>query len=139
MKKAKFVTVEVIEARNIPKLDLIGKVDPYCIVQIGKIKSKTRHINSTFNPQWKHTFKFKIEEKDLIDPDEINIEVSMYDRNIIFQDEFIGKIHKVMDLFPEEFEDWIEITSESHSIRKQLEQAAAQGQKCEIHLKVSKT
>lgn len=44
--------VRVIEAKNLPKKDLFGKSDPYCIVKVGGTSKKTKIIKKTLDPYW---------------------------------------------------------------------------------------
>ncbi|OHS93774.1 hypothetical protein TRFO_11575 [Tritrichomonas foetus] len=88
--------VKVVEANDLPKMDLIGKVDPYCILQMGTSKKyeKTRVINSNYNPVWNETFSFTVGEQlsDLL-------HILVKDHDTIAKDEAISKLMiKLSDL-----------------------------------------
>lgn len=79
--------VRVIEANDIPKMDLFGKADPYCILKVSSSRtiSKTRVKDKTYTPVWNEDFHFPIKDytteqltitmkdKDLTDDDLISI------------------------------------------------------------------
>ena len=53
--------VKVIEATDIPKMDLFGKADPYCILKFNdKQKYRTKTIENTYKPVWNEEFHFEI-------------------------------------------------------------------------------
>ena len=137
MEKAKIITVQVIEARNFLPL-LFNITNQFFLVQIGKQSQTTQVIRSTFNPRWNQAFKFEICEEGLINPDEINLEVSIYYVHGLFSKKLIGKVQKAMDRFPGEFDAWFEFTTDDILIRRKLDEIASFGLKCEIHLKISK-
>merc|ERR1711874_419795 len=46
------VHLEIIEAKNLIKADMIGKSDPYAVVTYGDDKMKTKTIKNDQNPKW---------------------------------------------------------------------------------------
>ena len=52
--------VTVVEARGLAAMDYGGTSDPYCVLQCGVVKSKTRTINRTLSPKWNETFRWQV-------------------------------------------------------------------------------
>jgi hypothetical protein len=78
--------VRVIEARNIPAMDMNGFSDPYVKLQLGKQRFRTKVVKKTLNPSWCEEFTFKVE--DLKD----ELTVSVLDEDKYFNDDFVGQI-----------------------------------------------
>lgn len=78
--------VRVIEARNIPAMDLNGFSDPYVKLQLGKQRFKTKVVKKCLNPSWCEEFTFRVEDL----KDELAIYV--LDEDKYFNDDFIGQI-----------------------------------------------
>ena len=55
----------LLEAENIPKVDLVGWADPFCFLQVsGKPEIlKSKIISNSKNPIWDERFEFKITNK----------------------------------------------------------------------------
>lgn len=84
--------VEIVEAKDLIKADkaiLIGEgsSDPYCIVEIGAQKFRTKTKKSNCNPVWKETFEAFI---DNTEGQELFARV--YDEDVASKDEEIGHI-----------------------------------------------
>ncbi|KAK3748301.1 hypothetical protein QZH41_007335 [Actinostola sp. cb2023] len=81
--------VEIIEAKDLIKADMAfigeGSSDPYCIVEVGaqKFRSKTRKNNC--NPVWKETFESFIDNTE-----GQQLFLKVYDEDIASKDEEIG-------------------------------------------------
>ena len=54
--------VKVIEARDLPKMDLFGKIDPYVLIQVSGSKTieRTKTIDKNYNPKWNQQFHFSV-------------------------------------------------------------------------------
>ncbi|CAK4080789.1 unnamed protein product [Aphanomyces euteiches] len=77
--------VTVKRATNLRDVQLIGKQDPYCIVQVGARSFRSRvHDNGGKNPVWNDTFVFPV-----MDPQTEQLVVIIKDSNWV-SDEFIG-------------------------------------------------
>jgi hypothetical protein len=51
----------LLQARNLPKSDLIGKSDPYAVISCGSDSSKTPVSKDNLNPVWNHEAVFPID------------------------------------------------------------------------------
>jgi len=63
------IYVDVIEAKEIPKMDLVGESDPYCKLWINADKEhmqKTKVIPDNPNPVWKETMWFEVNWNDTL-------------------------------------------------------------------------
>lgn len=80
--------VKIIEARNIPNLDIIGKSDPYCMLQMSNSQQvyKTKYINNTSCPVWNEEFKFPVTRQ----ASDVLV-VVVKDKDTISADDPIGK------------------------------------------------
>ncbi|PON90322.1 C2- GRAM domain containing protein [Trema orientale] len=78
--------VRVIEARNLPAMDLNGLSDPYVKLQLGKQRSKTKVVKKSLNPSWGEEFSFKVEDlkEELL--------ISVLDEDKYFNDDFVGQV-----------------------------------------------
>ncbi|GMH05220.1 hypothetical protein Nepgr_007060 [Nepenthes gracilis] len=80
------LVVRVIEARDLPAMDLNGYSDPYVRLQLGKQKFKTKVVKKSLNPYWGDEFSFQVD--DLSD----ELLVSVMDEDKYFNDDFVGLI-----------------------------------------------
>ena len=71
--------IYVIEAMNIPKMDLTSKTDPYVLLKFEKdnIGIKTKALDNTLTPQWNELLDLII-----TDPKE-NLIIEIWDKNVI--------------------------------------------------------
>jgi len=75
--------LRIVEARDIPKMDTIGKTDAYCIISISeKNPQKTRVENNTMTPRWNEDFHF-----DVTNPQSDEIHLLMRDKDVIKDDD----------------------------------------------------
>jgi len=107
MLQAKF-----IEAKDLPKMDLNGKADPFCVVKLGGIEQgRTRIIKRTRTPVWNETIKVPILESQK----NYNLEIEVWDWDKVSSNDFIGTatvdLATLQDL--KEQNKWIKITNES--------------------------
>ena len=54
--------VRVVEATDVPKMDIFGKADPYCLLQLSSSKEvrKTKVCETTYTPVWNQEFHFPV-------------------------------------------------------------------------------
>lgn len=80
------LVVRVIEARNLPAMDLNGLSDPYVRLQLGRNRFRTKVVKKSLNPSWGEEFSFWVEDlsEDLV--------VSVLDEDKYFNDDFVGQL-----------------------------------------------
>ena len=81
-----YLTVRIIEARNLKPMNENNFSDPYAVISIEGQKEETNFMESTLNPKWDETFKFDI--KTGKEP----LEILVLDRDLYSADDFEGKL-----------------------------------------------
>jgi hypothetical protein len=81
--------VTVLRAKNLLKMDVLGKADPYVKFHlVNTLMSKKTHTKmNTLNPEWNETFKLLVQ-----DPKSQSLELHVYDWDRIGTDEEMGMI-----------------------------------------------
>ncbi|XP_034351965.1 cytosolic phospholipase A2 delta [Arvicanthis niloticus] len=93
------LTVKVLEARNLPRADLLSKADPYVTLQLPTAsgrKFKTQTVTNSSHPVWNETFSFLIQSqvKNIL-------ELSVYEEDLITKDDVCFKIsYDVSEILP---------------------------------------
>merc|ERR1712029_276752 len=59
-------------ANNLEKKNKLKKADPYVVVRLGELKSKSSTINNTSNPVWEHKTQFEV---GATSPDVVSVQV----------------------------------------------------------------
>ena len=77
--------LDLLQARNLPKSDLVGKSDPYATVGLGDQIFKTETDKNTQNPQWNFGADFVID-----DDTPANIVLDVLDQDKFGKDESLG-------------------------------------------------
>merc|ERR1719231_707372 len=70
--------VRIVEARNLPNTEMIGKPDPYVKIELENSQHKTSAADSTLSPKWDEVFKFVV-----ADPDSAQLELKLFDKNMV--------------------------------------------------------
>lgn len=93
--------VRVIEARNLPAMDLNGFSDPYVKLQLGKQKGRTKVVKKNLNPQWGEEFGFEV--------DNLNEELlfSVLDEDKYTNDDFVGQLKMPVSTIFESDDKWL--------------------------------
>eukprot|EP00741_Cyanophora_paradoxa_P024084 tig00021726_g23259.t1 len=106
------VVVRAVGARDLPKMDLIGSIDPFLAVRLGERTFKTRHIPDNKNPAWGEEFTFEITEGDVNHPEFV---VEVWDRDRGSADDFVGqcKVTLVSLLDGRLHDDWYPLTDKA--------------------------
>lgn len=89
--------IRAVEACEVPKMDVIGKSDPYLIFKINTSSQswKTKHKNNTDKPVWNEEFHIPITSGM---SDELLVE--MYDKDDISKDDLISTMTYKVNTFP---------------------------------------
>jgi Ca2+-dependent lipid-binding protein len=82
------ITVEIVEAKDLPAMDLNGKADPYVEVMLtGREHKKTSTQMKTRSPVWNEKFEFPYFEHDWLRG---SITLRAYDWDKLTDDDYIG-------------------------------------------------
>ena len=81
------VHLKVIEARNLPVVDVNGSCDGYCKIQFGKQKVQTRIIDNSLSPKWRQQFSF-----DIIDFQEDFLFIQLFDHDKVGKDDLVSDL-----------------------------------------------
>lgn len=106
--------VKAVKALDLPKMDLMGKCDPYLVFQIypKPEKYQTKYIDQTYEPVWNEEFHIPIGK---IKPNDF-LHVELYDYDRVGADELISTYDFYLDsLYPEKV---IDSTYEFYPARK---------------------
>ena len=81
--------VILLEAENVPKMDVIGWADPYCLFQLAGQKEiqKSKVINNTKHPIWDERFEFKLQNKN-----RDILHILMKDKDAMSADDDVAKV-----------------------------------------------
>ncbi|KAL7062964.1 hypothetical protein AAHC03_0807 [Spirometra sp. Aus1] len=72
--------VQVQKASNLKNVEVIGKSDPFTLVEFNGESQKTKHVDDELNPTWNETLTFDLKGKPLSSSDEITFTVRDYDK-----------------------------------------------------------
>ena len=81
------VNLKVIEAKNIPIVDVRGTCDGYCKIKFGQQKAQTRTIDNSLTPHWRQQFSF-----DILDIQEDFLFIQLYDHDTLDKDDLISDL-----------------------------------------------
>lgn len=102
------VDLTVIEARDVPKMDVVGQSDPYCVIAFTNSHQilRTKVIDNDANPKWNQEFKVM-----LMNGDPGNIEILMKDKDNVSADDDISKVSIPLSGIPLDsvYESWFEM------------------------------
>ncbi|KAK8883390.1 hypothetical protein M9Y10_046040 [Tritrichomonas musculus] len=99
--------LKIIEADNIPKMDMIGKADPYVSVHLSESKDsdKTKIIYKTYTPKWNKEMHLRVASIS----ENVKFELKDYDKGK--KDDLIGTIERKIRDFPPGIvsDEWINV------------------------------
>ena len=78
--KVSLFRVRLIKAENLERTDFVGASDPYAILQVGSMKSQTKTVKNSSNPEWFHTADFPIDANIV---EEIRLKIEVFDHDTI--------------------------------------------------------
>jgi hypothetical protein len=108
------LTVEVAEAKNLPKMDLLGKCDPYCVLIINGTGKQnvysTTIMQKSSNPTWGETFSWMISSN----TDKV-LTITVMDKDTFKNDDLVGCVYvNLLDLpLDKEVNQWWPIENPS--------------------------
>merc|ERR1719431_1683424 len=79
------VNVNVHQAKDLVKSDMIGKSDPYAVVSYGNDKVKSKPVKNSQNPEWNFKAQLPVDENT---PEHFKIEV--FDKDTFGKDKSLG-------------------------------------------------
>ena len=82
------IELEITKAIDLPKSDLIGKSDPYAVVNFDGDKLKTSTAKNTQNPEWNQKFHIPIDENGPHD-----VRVDIFDSDKLGKDKLLGSVN----------------------------------------------
>ncbi|XP_061873768.1 multiple C2 and transmembrane domain-containing protein 1 [Colius striatus] len=86
MKDVGFLQVKVIRAEALMAADVIGKSDPFCVVELNNDRLLTHTVYKNLNPEWNKIFTFNIKDIHSV------LEVTVYDEDRDRSADFLGKV-----------------------------------------------
>ena len=81
------VNLKIIEAKNIPNLDIGGTCDGFCKIQFGQQKAQTHIIDNSLTPKWRQQFFF-----DILDIQNDYLFIQLLDHDTIGKDDLISDL-----------------------------------------------
>jgi hypothetical protein len=81
------VNLKIIEAKNIPIVDIDGTCDGYCKIKFGQHSAQTRTIDNSLTPRWRQDFFF-----DILDIQQDFLFIQLYDHDNIGKDDLIADL-----------------------------------------------
>ena len=123
------LTVEVAEAKNVPRMDLLGRCDTYCVLILnGSSKQSiytTTVIPRNTNPEWNETFTWLISSK----LDKV-LTITLMDKDTLKSDDMVGCVYVNLHELPldKEVNRWWPV--ENPSRQRSL-------QECKLRLSIS--
>lgn len=82
--------ITIVEATGLQSFDVLGKSDPYCIMQFQDMKHKTEVCKRSLSPVWREDFDFPIMDGRTSDSEMLKIR--LYDWDWATADDFMGEV-----------------------------------------------
>ena len=76
-------------AQHLPKMDLVGSVDPYVIFTLGRHEQRSSIAKASYNPEWNEEFIFEIQNEN---DAQSELVLTFMDKNKMAKDNAIGEI-----------------------------------------------
>ncbi|KAK8836641.1 Protein Aster-C [Tritrichomonas musculus] len=81
--------VHAVEAKDVPKMDVIGKCDPFMVFRLNSKPTetwKTKDIKQTFEPHWDQVFKIPINSDNTLE----TLHIELFDKDDFTDDDLIS-------------------------------------------------
>ena len=76
-------------AQHLPKMDMMGSVDPYVIFSHGSREQKSSVVKNDYNPEWNQEFVFEIQSES---DEQEELILTIMDKNKLAKDTAVGEI-----------------------------------------------
>ncbi|KAL4853047.1 Synaptotagmin-2 [Chlorella vulgaris] len=99
--------VQVVEAKHVPRMDLLSRSDPYLELFVrSKNKVKTQCIQHSSNPQWQETFNLLVHY-----PESQRLVAVLFDYDVFDRDDEIGRVEVPLRDLPrgQEVDEWYDV------------------------------
>lgn len=111
--------VKVVEAENVPSLDIMSKSDPMCVLTMSSSarEQRTATIKDNDNPYWNEEFRFRV-----ADTEADTLTVAIYDSDSFTHREMIAAITlKIADFVEGEIVDqWFQMPTAKSSKKTRI-------------------
>ncbi|KAK8838587.1 hypothetical protein M9Y10_033219 [Tritrichomonas musculus] len=101
--------IKAIEATDVPKMDVIGKSDPYLLFRLSTTSEtwKTSYIKNNHSPVWNEDFRLP-----LASGMSVQLTVELYDKDDVSKDDIISKMSFDVSKFPfgKVIDEWYDFT-----------------------------
>jgi Ca2+-dependent lipid-binding protein len=102
------LNLRLVEARGVPKADIFGKSDPFCVISVTSTRQifRTKVIQNTLNPVWNDEFQIG-----LANPETDIFQITVKDSDDASDDDPLGRIKLPTSDFPigEVVDKWYEL------------------------------
>ena len=79
--------VKVLEAKGLANTDIIGKSDPFCVIELNNERKVTQTVCNNLTPRWDKVFQFET-IKDVCD----TLFITVYDEEYDEKHDFLGRL-----------------------------------------------
>lgn len=111
------VTITIVEAKHLPKMDVHTKCDPFAVLTLGTLTRKTKVVKKTYAPEWAETFVLTYNQSE--GPPPAELEVELFDWDKIGGQEFIGRVTiSLADLLNDEMQGWVDLQGKDGALVK---------------------
>jgi hypothetical protein len=85
----KRIKIKILDAKNLPKMDKFGSMDPFCILNFSGKKERTTVRQNTLNPAWDdEEFIFEIDRN--MTETELTLTIEVFDWDLLGSNELTG-------------------------------------------------
>ncbi|KAE9446379.1 hypothetical protein C3L33_21722, partial [Rhododendron williamsianum] len=82
IEQTNYIYVNVVEARDLPVMDITGSLDPHVEVKLGNYEGVTKHLEESQNSVWHKVFKFSKE----------NLQSNIIEVTVKDKDDIVGRV-----------------------------------------------
>ncbi|KAM8828954.1 multiple C2 and transmembrane domain-containing protein 1 isoform 2-T2 [Spinachia spinachia] len=86
IKDVGLVQVKVMRAEGLMVADVIGKSDPFCVLELNNDRLQTHTVYKNLNPEWNKVFTFNVKDIHAV------LEVTVFDEDRDRSADFLGKV-----------------------------------------------